>query len=97
MEHVITNAQTGEVLVVPFTIHEILAYEARALESAWVTLRDERNLLLKESDPNVVMDRWETYTEETRQAWRDYRQALRDLPSNTSDPFNVVWPSKPME
>jgi len=24
-----------------------------------------------------------------------YRQALRDLPSNTTDPFNVTWPINP--
>ncbi|NBP87864.1 MAG: hypothetical protein EBU59_05025, partial [Planctomycetia bacterium] len=26
---------------------------------------------------------------------RDYRQALRDLPANTVDPANPVWPTKP--
>jgi len=24
-----------------------------------------------------------------------YRQALRDLPSTQSDPFNITWPTKP--
>jgi len=24
-----------------------------------------------------------------------YRQALRDLPANTSDPSNLSWPNKP--
>jgi len=24
-----------------------------------------------------------------------YRQALRDLPANTADPANPVWPTKP--
>ena len=28
-------------------------------------------------------------------AWKTYRQALRDLPSNTSDPANPTWPTKP--
>ena len=27
--------------------------------------------------------------------WATYRQALRDLPSNTSDPKNPTWPSEP--
>jgi|TARA_B100000035_G_C20822015_1_gene474679 hypothetical protein len=26
---------------------------------------------------------------------RTYRQALRDLPANTSDPANPTWPTKP--
>ena len=34
-------------------------------------------------------------TEEVKQAWLDYRQALRDLPANTSDPSNPVWPYSP--
>ena len=29
------------------------------------------------------------------QAWRDYRQALRDIPAQSGFPFNVVWPSVP--
>lgn len=28
-------------------------------------------------------------------AWRDYRQALRDLPANTADPRYPVWPKQP--
>jgi len=28
-------------------------------------------------------------------AWATYRQALRDLPANTSDPANPAWPEKP--
>jgi len=34
-------------------------------------------------------------TEEVKQAWLDYRQALRDLPGNTTDPENPVWPTPP--
>ena len=28
-------------------------------------------------------------------AWKTYRQQLRDLPANTSDPANPTWPTKP--
>jgi hypothetical protein len=27
--------------------------------------------------------------------WLNYRQALRDLPANTADPANPVWPQEP--
>ena len=27
--------------------------------------------------------------------WKTYRQALRDLPANTSDPTNPTWPTAP--
>ena len=32
---------------------------------------------------------------ELRKKWTEYRQALRDLPSVTTDPENPVWPEKP--
>lgn len=28
-------------------------------------------------------------------AWQEYRQALRDLPDNTTNPFVVEWPPEP--
>jgi hypothetical protein len=31
-----------------------------------------------------------------RTAWAAYRQQLRDLPANTSDPSNPVWPAVPV-
>jgi hypothetical protein len=29
------------------------------------------------------------------QAWSEYRQALRDLPANTTDPKLAIFPTKP--
>tara|TARA_B100000073_G_scaffold102445_1_gene81855 strand:+ start:837 stop:1187 length:351 start_codon:yes stop_codon:yes gene_type:complete len=56
------------------------------LETAWAELRTERNSRLAKTDfygmPDVTMSAEMTV----------YRQALRDLPANTSDPFNPVWP-----
>lgn len=34
-------------------------------------------------------------TAEQKQAWLDYRQALRDLPTQAGFPWDVQWPSKP--
>jgi hypothetical protein len=52
-------------------------------------LRETRTKLLAESD-------WMANSDVTMSdAWRTYRQALRDLPANTSDPANPVWPTKP--
>lgn len=58
-------------------------------------LREKRDALLRESDILVLPDRWVKYTPEQQKAISDYRQALRDLPANTPDPFKVVWPTKP--
>jgi len=52
-------------------------------------LREKRNLQLADTDWWAVSDR--TMTDEER----TYRQALRDLPANTADPANPVWPTKP--
>jgi hypothetical protein len=53
-------------------------------------LRQQRNKLLAESDwtqiPDCTVD---------QAAWATYRQALRDLPENTADVFNPVYPTKP--
>ena len=52
-------------------------------------LRLERNLRLAETD-------WRASSDLTlSDAWKTYRQALRDLPANTSDPKNPTWPSEP--
>jgi hypothetical protein len=53
---------------------------------AWSDLRAKRDGLLAGTDLTQLPDfpKKELYTE--------YRQALRDLPGNTADPFNPVWP-----
>jgi hypothetical protein len=63
--------------------------------SVWVQIRSTRDALLKSSDwiwsigdlPPTILAR--------REEWAVYRQALRDLPANTTDPTNVTWPTPP--
>ena len=57
-------------------------------------LRKKRDTALIKTDKYTVPD-WPHSTPEVRQAWLDYLQALRDLPSTTEDPENPVWPSIP--
>lgn len=52
----------------------------------------QRNVLLQQSDILVLPDRWINYTPERQVEIATYRQALRDLPENITDPFNVTWP-----
>jgi len=63
--------------------------EAQKLEDMWAFFRSNRNKRLRETDVWALGDRTMT-AEQTA-----YRQALRDLPANTTDPFNPVWPTKP--
>lgn len=51
--------------------------------------RQERNILLSESDVYALADR---ITDE----WRTYRQALRDVPLQAGFPDNITWPTKPV-
>ena len=50
------------------------------LEQNMFEMRETRNKLLKETDKYTLPD-WPHKTPENKQAWLDYRQALRDLPS----------------
>ena len=58
----------------------------------WEEIRSQRDALLKDSD-------WAAFPDATpkpsKEAWLTYRQALRDLPQNFSEPSEVVWPPKP--
>ena len=93
MERIERNLQTGEVTQVPLTAEEIAereAYERDVLPLEQLkALRTRRNQLLTETDYLALAD--STLTDEMR----TYRQALRDLPANTEDPANPVWPTKP--
>ena len=57
-------------------------------------LRTKRNTLLAQTDYVATID-YPHATPEKKQEWLDYRQALRDLPDNTEDPANPVWPTAP--
>jgi hypothetical protein len=51
-------------------------------------LRAERDRYLGETD-------WWVFRGNMTAEQEAYRQALRDLPVNTADPANPVWPVKP--
>lgn len=71
-----------------------LTEEEHMFNFKMMDLRNKRRYLLNESDKYAIPD-WPHPTPEARQAWLDYRQALRDLPANTEDPANPVWPTAP--
>ena len=56
-------------------------------------LRQERNKRLAECD--WVVTRATSTDTPVPDEWKTYMQALRDLPSNTEDPANPVWPVAP--
>ena len=69
-----------------------LISDARILSHKWESIRSHRNNLLSQSDW-VVTKALETGVAVT-DAWKNYRQALRDVPSQ-SDVDNISWPTEP--
>ena len=71
------------------------AFDADKKTDDFVILRADRDARLLASDVDVMPDRFATMNDDTKTAWSDYRQTLRDLPANTADPANPTWPTKP--
>jgi len=64
-------------------------WESGSNDRAFAKLRQKRNELLH------ATDWWASSDLEITQDQIDYRQALRDLPANTPDPGNPIWPTAP--
>jgi len=77
---------------VPFTEEEEAEFdtwEAAADDRKGVDVRRERNQLISETD-------WMAGSDITMSdAWRTYRQELRDIPAQAGFPNTVTWPTKP--
>jgi DnaJ-domain-containing protein 1 len=96
MEKTIVNLRNSQAQVLGLSEEETVsrtaeeaAWAAGATDRAWAELRAERDRLLAGTDWWAVSDRTMS-AEQTA-----YRQALRDLPANTTDPANPTWPVKP--
>ena len=66
--------------------------DAKLLSHKWESIRSQRNNLLAQSDW-VVTKALETGVAVTDD-WKNYRQALRDVPS-LKNVDNISWPTKP--
>ncbi len=65
------------------------------LNYKWGEVRKTRDRMLIESDKHVLLDLWETYSDDLKIKIKQYRQNLRDLPQNFSDPDMISWPVNP--
>jgi len=63
--------------------------DKRTNEQKAEDIRQQRNLKLEETDWMATSD----YV--MSDAWKIYRQALRDVPNQDGFPQNVIWPTKP--
>lgn len=81
---------------IPFTAEEETARDVE--EQAWTdgaaaremeSIREHRDRLLSETD-------WMALGDVTMSdAWKTYRQELRDIPASNTIYENVTWPTKP--
>ena len=102
MKQLNIDVQTGAQETVSLSSEETAEREAHIRDVLPVeqlaALRSKRNQLLAETDW-VTLKALDLSNDglgiQLPQVWMDYRQALRDLPANTVDPANPVWPVKP--
>ena len=88
-----TNTVTCKDEIDEVPVATISELEAIKLELTKDYLRSNRNKLLAESDW-IVTKSLETGVGVSTD-WKNYRQALRDLPANTTDWENPTWPTPP--
>jgi hypothetical protein len=71
------------------------AFDIPAEETAWQwwAVRAERDDLLYGCDWTQITGAPLDASEVT--AWATYRQDLRDVPDDQSDPYNILWPTPP--
>lgn len=67
----------------------------RNIENEWDEIRKKRDMLLEKSDVYILPDRWEVMRQDEKTEWITYRQNLRDITENFSDPSEIVWPTIP--
>jgi hypothetical protein len=68
--------------------------ESEITNDQWLAIaRWWRNALLNESDWSQVSDN--SLSEIQREQWRQYRQGLRDITNNVSNPKTIVFPDMP--
>lgn len=88
MQETITNAKTGKV-----TRRDLTAEEIEVINAASVgAVREQRNLLLKESDWTQLPD-----SQCNKELWAAYRALLRDVPQQEGFPNDIVWPDAPTQ
>lgn len=87
-EYLVWAADGTNVADAEFTQEELDA-------QAWAILRGDRDRLLSATDFMMTTDFYASMTSQEQSDVTAYRQDLRDLPDDTSDPYNPVWPTKP--
>ena len=70
-------------------------FDAEVTLWEWQEVRSDRDTRLYACDWTQLPD--SPLSDADKAAWAIYRQSLRDLPADQSDPQSIVWPSNPSE
>lgn len=94
------TAERHEELLKEQSEGKVISFENNAVKTveyvkviSWEDIRRKRNSLLSESDWTQIPDT--PLDDDTREAWRLYRQELRDITMKFKLPEKVVWPVAP--
>jgi hypothetical protein len=91
------NITTGEIVQIPYTTEEQAEYDLK--KAAWdagandrkaTEVRAERNAKLSATDWTQIAD-----ATVDKAAWATYRQALRNIPTQSGFPNTIIWPDAP--
>tara|TARA_Y100000766_G_scaffold35437_1_gene25244 strand:- start:7634 stop:7963 length:330 start_codon:yes stop_codon:yes gene_type:complete len=75
-----------------FSIGWSYDFETKKFHKSFNNIREQRDQLLKDSDYTQLPD--STYPS-TQDAWKTYRQQLRDITKGVTDPDTIVFPEEP--
>jgi hypothetical protein len=96
VEYIIEENVVKEIITTRDKTEEEIEIENQSkIEVKWYSARFKRNNLLKESDVEILPDRWENMDLPVKAAWSLYRLQLRDIPQTFSNPDEIIWPTKP--
>lgn len=75
-----------------FKDNQLVLVDKPPASLSWRWVRNMRNSLLTKSDYTQMPD-WNG----DKEAWKTYRQALRDLPQTYTDTASIIWPTAPSQ
>jgi len=90
------NVSTGEIVQIPYTTEELAEYHIK--KAAWDAGANDRKAaeVRAERDTKLVKTDWRFRSDMTpSQEWKDYCQALRDVPLQSGFPWTITWPVEP--
>jgi len=82
--------------LIPFTAEEEAEWDAKDAE--WAAGANDRAAaeVRKERDEKLSATDWRASSDLTMSTeWANYRQALRDVPSQAGFPNTITWPTEP--